>query len=218
MSTAPALRPQGRRLAIPTVALTFALLAGGADLSAQRSSGHAVVLGGEIHPGTSSVITRSGPSGAEIKVLARGLPASTQVQIMMGALRDGFEIVQTVATDTDGRINGRDTVSLTVPDWVKNDRAYLVMITDLQYNPLASADMFHPTAADGVVTRRGTIKVEDPRCPTLTAEGAEIYFLVGDLSLLKAGQEMVVKGKVTDDQRCGNTTTIEVTQAQPVPK
>ena len=217
MSTIPAPRTHGRRLAISTVALAAALLAGGADLSAQRTSGHAVVLGGEINPGTSSVLTRSGATGAEVKVLAQGLPANTNIQIMMGALRDGFEVVQTLSTDDQGHINGRDTVTFKVPDWVKNDRAYLVMISDLQYNPLAAADMFHPTAPDGALVRRGTIKIEDPSCPTLTAEGAEIYFLVGDISALTPGKEMVVKGRVSDTTRCGNTTTIEVTSAEPPP-
>ena len=218
MSTIPAPRAHARRLAISTVALAAALLAGGADLAAQRTSGHAVVLGGEINPGTSSVLTRSGATGAEVKVLAQGLPPNTAVQVMMGALRDGFEVVQTLSTDDQGHINGRDTATFKVPEWVKNDRPYLVMISDLQYNPLAAADMFHPTALDGSVVRRGTIKIEDPSCPTLIAtEGAEIYFLVGDTSVLMPGKEMVVKGRVSDTTRCGNTTTIEVTSAEPPP-
>jgi len=135
----------------------------------------------------------------------------------MGALRDGFEVVQTLSTDEGGRINGMDTVRVTVPDWVQTDRPYLIMITDPEYNPLASADMFHPTTPEGSVVRRGTIRFEDPACPTLTAAGEEIYFLVGDVAGLGAG-ERIVRGKLADSGRCGNVTTIEVAEVRLPPR
>jgi hypothetical protein len=218
MSTAPASRTRGRRLALPTMALTFALLGGALDLSAQHTSGHLVVLGGETNPGTVSVSPRHGVVGTELKLVPKGLPANATVQIMMGALRDGFEVVQTAPTDESGRIRGQDTVRIAVPEWVKNDRPYLVMITDPSYNPLAAADMFHPTSAEGTLTRRGTITYPDPSCPMLTAEGGEIYFLVGEPSLLPAGKDWVLKGWVAEPGRCGNVTTIHVTTAGPPPK
>ncbi|MSR35864.1 MAG: hypothetical protein EXR95_04345 [Gemmatimonadetes bacterium] len=218
MSTSPTARTRDRRLALPTLALTFALLGGALDLSAQHTSGHLVVLGGEATAGSVSVSPRHGVVGTELKLVPKGLPANAAVQIMMGALRDGFEVVQTASTDDGGRIRRQDTVRIVVPDWVKNDRPYLVMITDPSYNPLAAADMFHPTSADGMLQRRGTITYQDPTCPMLTAEGGEIYFLVGDPSLLPAGKDWILKGWVAQPGRCVNVTTIHVTNAGPPPE
>ena len=36
------------------------------------------------------------------------------------ALRAGFEIVTTQVTDPSGRINGQDSIQVTVPSWVSN--------------------------------------------------------------------------------------------------
>jgi hypothetical protein len=228
MNIEAAVRPKRRGLGITTFAMTFALLGGAAaGVSAQhtghytaapRTSGHLVVLGGETNPGSVSVMPRSGTVGTEIKLTPKGLPANAQIQIMMGALRDGFEVVQTATTDEGGRIRGQDTVRIEVPEWVKTDRPYLVMITDLSYNPLAAADMFHPTSAEGTLVRRGTVTYQDPSCPMLTSEGGEIYFLVGNTTGIIAGKDMVFRGKVVDDQRCGKTTTIEVRSATFPPK
>lgn len=229
MSTNAAARPRGRRLTISAAALACAVLAGGAvDLSAQSGhphddndqpvsghtgAGHRVVSGGVVYPGLATMIDRSGAAGALLRLHAQQLPPDRDVQVMVGALRDGFEVVQTLRTDSEGRIHGQDTVKVTVPEWVKNDRPYLVMITDLEYNPLAAADMFHPVAADGGLVRKGTIRREDPACPTLTGEGEELYFLVGDTGALVAGEETVVRGRLVEPGRCGNATTIEVATA-----
>ena len=232
MSTATA-RPRGQRLSIPTAFLACALLAGGAELSAQTrrahddsdaptgpatGAGHRVVSGGTMYPGLTTVITRSGPTGSQMTVHAQQLPANRDIQIMMGALRDGFEIVQTTRTDDMGRIQGQDSIRVTVPDWVRTDRPYLVMITDLQYHPLAAADMFHPTTPEGVITRMGVVKLEDPKCPVLVADGSdEWYVLVGNTARLIAGEKMAVRGKVVSTGPCGAMTTIEVAETRNPP-
>ena len=142
------------RLALPALALACAL-SGAAELSAQ---GHLVTLGGAINRGAMSVAPRAGAAGTIVRLVPQGLPPNTPVQIMMGALRSGFEVVQTISTDDAGKIGGRDTVYVTVPAWVQTDRAYLLMLTDTNYNPLAAADVFNPTKADGTLQRRGAVK------------------------------------------------------------
>ena len=232
MSTGTA-RPRGRRLSIPTALLACALLAGGAELSAQTGTaahrdsdppgpatgaGHRVVSGGTMYGGLTTVVTRSGPTGSVMTMYAQQLPPDRDVQIMMGALRDGFEIVRTARTDDMGRIQGQDSIRITVPDWVKFDRPYLVMITDLQYHPLAAADMFHPTTPEGVLSRIGVVKLEDPKCPVLVADGSdEWYVLVGNTARLIAGEKMAVRGKVVPAGQCGPMTTIEVQETRNPP-
>src|SRR5687767_11255876 len=234
MSIDPIARPIGRRLSIPKAFLACALLVGGAELSAQTGTaahrdtdrppgpstgaGHRVVSGGTLYSGLTTVITRSGPTGSVMTVHAQQLPPDRDIQIMMGALRDGFEIVQTTRTDDMGRVQGQDSIRITVPDWVRFDRPYLVMITDLQYHPLAAADMFHPTTPEGVLSRTGVVKLEDPKCPVLVADGSdEWYVLVGNTARLIAGEKMAVRGKVVPAGQCGQMTTIEVQETRNPP-
>lgn len=229
MSTNTA-RYRGRRLAISKGLLVCALLAGAAELSAQAGTpqqppgspvtgaGHRVVSGGTMYPGLITVINRFGPSGSTMRIAAQQLPGNRDVQIMMGALRDGFEIVRTARTDDNGRIGGQDTVSFKVPDWVRADRPYLIMITDLEYHPLAAADMFHVTTPEGLVSRRGVVKLENEGCPVLVADGSdEWYVLLGNTSRLIAGEEMAVKGMVVEPGECGPMTTIVVQETRNPP-
>jgi hypothetical protein len=230
MSTDSA-RSRGRRLSISHGLLVCALLAGAAELSAQAGhgatpqeptpitgAGHRVVSGGTMYPGMVTVVSRFGPVGSTMKVAAAQLPENRDVQIMMGALRDGFEIVRTARTDDSGRIGGQDTVTVTVPDWVRPDRAYLVMITDLDYHPLAAADMFHATTPEGLITRRGVVKLENPGCPVLVADGSdEWYVLLGNTQRLIAGEEMAVRGTVVPPGECGQMTTIVVQETRNPP-
>jgi hypothetical protein len=196
------------------IAGALALLVGGA--AALSAQGHLVRTGDDVLTGAATVSPRNGAPGTIIKVAPHGLPPNTLVQIMLGEL-DAWEVLQTLATDDRGRIAGLDTVSLTVPDWVKNDRAYLVMLTTPEYRPLVAADMFHPTDQNGNVRRKGTVKLDDPSCPMLTAELDEIYLLVGDTSALRGGERVVVEGPIVAPGRCGKVTTIDVRKSRAVP-
>jgi hypothetical protein len=190
------------------IAASAALLVGGVStLSAQ---GHLVKTGGLATAGVATVSPRSGAVGAVFKLATKGLPPNTQVQIMLGAIQTGFEVLETLQTDDQGRLQGQDSVNLKVPAWVQNDRAYLVMLTDVDYNPLAAADMFHPTDQNSVVKRKGLVSLEDPSCPMLTSEAGEIYFLVGDTNVLRANGPLLIEGPIVAHGRCGQTTTIQV--------
>ena len=200
-----------RGLAVSAFALGCAFAAGHSRLSAQ---GHLVSLGGEINHGALSVEPRFGTNGSTFKIAPHALPPNIDVQVMMGALHDGFEVVQVLHTDDRGRLAGQDTVEVKVPDWVRPDRPYLVMISDMQYNPLAQADMFHPTRPDGTVIRRGTVKIDPSGCRLLVAEGGDEYILTGDVSGLMPEKEMLVSGVVTQPGSCGTFTTISVQKSK----
>jgi hypothetical protein len=165
--------------------------------------------------GVATLGTYYGPAGTTVKIATKNLPRDMQSQISMGAMRDGFEVIKTGYTDMSGRFNGRDTVEVTIPDWVRNDRPYLVMVTDLQYNPFAPAEMVHPTDARGLIVRRGVIKQEaQGGCPTLTGEAGELYFLMGDLAGAHVGDRARVQGRPVQNSRCGTGTTIEVSSTR----
>lgn len=193
-------------------AALVALLAGGAgEARAQHpAAGHRVAIGGERLTGVTTVSPAKGPAGSVVTVRATALPPGTPVQVMIGALRSGFEVIAITVTDEEGNISIEDSLSLTVPDWVASDRSYLFIVTDRQYNPLAVADVFHVTDANGMVKRAGRIMHEPTDCPVLTNDAQELYFLTGSPGEVSPGEEVVVEGPIVDTEVCGKGTTIEV--------
>jgi hypothetical protein len=117
-------------------------------------------------------------------------------------------------TDDAGKIGGMDSLQVTVPDWVTQDRPYLVIVTDVNYNPLGSADMFHPTDATGMLARTGKVSLQSTSCPILTGEADEIYYLTGITSGLQMGDRIRVVGRPVESTACGKGTTIEVQKAE----
>ena len=180
-----------------------------------RSGGHSTVVGGHASTGVASAFPNNGRVGAVLKVSTRSLPAAQSAQISLGAMRDGFEVIKTGYVDSGGRFDGRDTVQVTIPDWVQNDRPYLLIVSDLAYVPFAPAEMVHPTDAQGMVRRKGMVRQEAMGgCLTLTGEAGELYYLSGATSALRAGREARLEGRVVQNGRCGTGTTIEVRSAR----
>jgi hypothetical protein len=191
-----------------------ALLGGG--LMAQ--GGHTVPVGGVSTTSSTSVNPRSAKPGEIVWVQTAYLPPATPIQFMVGALRDGFEVVVMKTTDGTGKIDGTDSLQVKVPDWVTWDKPYLMIVTDQQYNPLGSADMFHPTDAQGNILRTGTVQ-QDPMggCPFLKGAADEIYFLAGDVKALHLGERVRIVGHVLKDGPCGKGLTLELKRVDAVP-
>lgn len=212
----PAQHVRRRRLNRSALLLTPLALAviGAADASAQ---GHRVPVGNTEQPGTTTVTPGNAAVGEIVWIRTAYLPPATPVQFMLGALRDGFEIVVTRMTDDRGRIDGLDSLQVTVPEWVSTDRPYLLIVTDTDYNPLGAADMFHPTDANGVLQRVGQVTLAAQGCPVLTGEADEVYFLVGDTSGLANGDRVSIVGRAVDSSTCGAGTTIEIQKLEKKP-
>lgn len=195
--------------------LVLGVLASAQGASAQ--GGHRTMVGLMPTSGSTTLGTRSGPVGSKIWIRTASLPAGKEVQIMLGALRDGFEVVTTRMTDENGKFGGMDSLQVEVPSWVKQDRPYLMIVTDTDYNPLGSADMFHPTDQNGTLVRSGRVSLQATGCPVLTGDAEEIYYLAGVDSGLQAGDRIKVVGHPVDSSTCGKGTTIEVQKVERVP-
>jgi hypothetical protein len=191
-----------------------ALLAG--DLAAQ--GGHGVAVGGVSTSSSASVSPRSAKPGEIVWIQTAYLPPATPVQFMVGALRDGFEVVLTRVTDQGGKLNGADSLQFTMPSWLTWDRPYLMIVTDANYNPLGTADMFHATDSRGMLLRTGTVQ-QDPMggCPFLTGGSGEMYYLQGDTKPLQVGQRVRIVGRAIKDGSCGKGMTLELQRVDPVP-
>jgi hypothetical protein len=191
------------------------MLLGAQGLAAQ--GGHGVAVGGAPSTSTATVKPRSAAAGETVWIQATYLPPGTAVQFMMGALRDGFEVVSTQVTDDRGKLGGADSIAIKVPAWVTRDKPYLMIVTDAYYNPLGVADMFHPTDRNGVLVRTGKFVRETPACPSLIGESDEVYYLSGDTSSLQPGDRVRITGRALTTGPCGKGTTIAVQKLERVP-
>ena len=174
-----------------------------------------MVVGGTQASGVATALAKSGVVGSRIPVTTENLPATVSAQINFGALQDGFEVIETGWVDGSGRFDGRETLMVRIPSWARTDRPYLLIVSDLQYNALAPAEMVHPTDAQGRVQRRGTVKWNST-CPTLTGQADELYFLTGDVGGLASGEEVRVTGRLLHDTQCGPGTTLAVESVRAV--
>ena len=210
----PRRRTHGMRALIAPLAVA-ALAVGAQGLTAQ--GGHGVAVGGAPSTSAATVKPRSAAAGETVWIQTAYLPPGRAVQFMMGALRDGFEVLSTQMTDERGKVGGADSIAIKVPTWVTRDKPYLMIVTDEYYNPLGVADMFHPTDRNGVLVRTGKFLSEVPSCPSLTGDSDEIYYLTGDTSSLKPGDRVKITGRVLPAGPCGKGTTIAVQQIERIP-
>lgn len=211
MSTGTQARRRGGRTSILALGALAASALAVAPAAAQHPPGAAYdVLFGPTGPlGAPLTSPGFGPVGSLIALTPKDLPANKPVQLMIGAVRSGFEVVAETVTDSEGRIGGSETPSLEVPDWVETDRAYLVIVADRDYQPLDRADFFHPTAADGTLSRTGRIAGHGT-C-TLLVNDQRRYVLVGDTGGWTEGPaEVVVTGTAEPAGSCGDGIAIRV--------
>lgn len=82
----------------------------------------------QIHP-------VSGPAGSEVTLMATGFPANTAVEIGIGRWRSEYEVVQTTATDSQGRIE----VEVTIPAFAEVTEQWVVVVTTQSGTKLTEA-------------------------------------------------------------------------------
>jgi hypothetical protein len=156
-----------------------------------------------------------GPPGTAVTVRAEFLPAVTPVQISLGGIRAGFEVLYQVMTTKEGELS--EDVTLQVPIWAEPDRTYVFMVLDLYFAPLAVSNIFHVTAPDGTVIRKGPVTTEGQRCPAMRGETGELYTLSGDYGEVEPGDHVVVQGVLTETSVCGQGATLEVRRIERSP-
>ncbi len=148
----------------------------------------------------------SGGSGTEVTISAIHLPAITPVQIGIGAIGTGFEVLHQLMTNPEGEI----TYSVQVPRWVTRDRSHVFIVFDIYFRPLSMSGPFHVTDRNGLLTRTGRITRRDPVCTTLLADDGELYSLVGDLRDLTTDDEVTVEGGLAEGSQCPRGTAVGV--------
>jgi len=134
------------------------------------------------------------------------LPAITPVQIGIGAIGTGFEVLHQLMTSPEGEISH----TVQVPRWVTRDRSHVFIVFDIYFRPLSMSDPFHVTDRNGLLSRAGMISRRDPECTTLLGDDDQSYALLGDVRGLRAEDEVVVEGALSREAGCGEGTAIDV--------
>ncbi len=157
-----------------------------------------------------SMSPRSGPPGTVVTLRSTNMPAITPVRIGVGALRFGFEEVAQVMTSDRGVLS----ITVDVPEWAQRDLIHRFIVFDFYFNPIALSDIFHVTDADGMVLRRGQLTAEGVECPALRGDDGVLYTLTGSLAEFKAGDEVIVEGRIAETSMCMQGTTIQVVRIE----
>ncbi len=154
----------------------------------------------------STISPQSGARGTLVTVSAIHLPAITPVQIGIGAIGTGFEVLHQLMTSPEGAIT--DTVR--VPAWVTRDRSHVFIVFDIYFRPISMSGPFHVTDRNGLFSRAGRISRRDSVCTTLVAEDDQVYSLEGDLRGLQPDDEVIVEGALAETSGCDEGTAMDV--------
>ena len=202
--------PQGkRRRAIRAASVTAAMFMlgfGATQKSAAQERGHVSVSESSLDSVArriESMSPRSGPPGTVVTLRSTNMPVITPVRIGVGALRFGFEEVAQVMTSNRGVLS----LTVEVPEWAQRDLIHRFIVFDFYFHPIALSDIFHVTDADGMVVRRGQLTAEGVECPALRGDDGLLYTLTGDLADNKAGDEVIVEGRLAETSMCMQGTT-----------
>jgi len=153
-----------------------------------------------------TISPRSGSRGTDVTVSAIHLPAITPVQIGIGAIGTGFEVLEQLMTSPEGEI----THTVQVPQWVTMDRSHVFIVFDIYFRPLSMSDPFHVTDRNGLMSRSGRISRRDARCTTLLGDDDQLYALEGDVRGLRTDDEVVIEGALAAESGCDQGTAVDV--------
>ena len=168
----------GRRPVLAQIARETALVIVAAAITAHGLVGQErqpLVVADSVRLRTPPVISpRSGGPGTGVTVSAIHLPAITPVQIGVGAIGTGFEVLHQLMTSPEGEI----THTVEVPRWVTRDRSHVFIVFDIYFRPLSMSGPFHVTDRNGLFSRAGRITSRASGCTTLLGVDGEPYALV----------------------------------------
>ena len=190
----------------------FTLGFGATQKAAAQERGHVVSESSldSVARRIESMSPRSGPPGTVVTLRSTNMPAITPVRIGVGALRFGFEEVAQMMTSNRGVLS----TTVEVPEWAQRDLIHRFIVFDFYFNPIALSDIFHVTDADGMVVRRGRLTAEGVECPALRGDDGVLYTLAGDLADFKAGDEVMVEGRIAETSMCMQGTTIQMVRIE----
>ncbi len=153
----------------------------------------------------------AGPPGTEVQVEMGGLPPNTGVVIAFGGLRAGYQWVDEVASDEDGRLSEQ----VRVPDWADADETHYFFVKFPGQAPVATSPAFYLTGEDGRIRVRGEVTDEGREFPTLRGPDDELYCLGGEVAGFEPGNRVRIEGRLAESLDCPEGIPVEVDSHEP---
>ncbi|MSR35863.1 MAG: hypothetical protein EXR95_04340 [Gemmatimonadetes bacterium] len=146
-----------------------------------------------------TVTPRGAPVGGEVDVKVVGLPPMIGIQIGFGNMQQ-HQLLGRANSDGEGEA----TLKLKIPEFAEPHKVHFFFVTYSDVQPRGVSDGFQVTSPDGMTRVSGEITAEGTSCTALRTAGDQLYYLIGNLSAWKAGQRVVLNGRVADGAPCGD--------------
>ena len=206
--TAPRLgRRDSARSGAPLVGVLALLCVFAAESAAQHPE---AAIGTDSLRRIQSVEPLSGPPGTTVRIYSENLPLQARLIVGVGAVRAGFEEIGYARQQEFGEVSA--TVQL--PSSVTWERPVYFILFNGIFSPVGLSEPFHVTTPDGRVRRTGRIERVEGACATLRDEDDVVYGLAGSLGQVRVGEAVVVEGRYSEDDSCGQASTIEVVRVE----
>lgn len=180
-----------------------------AGMAAAQHPERNVVAPDSLRP-IQSVEPRTGPPGTRVQIYTQNMPLQAKIVVGVGAMRHGFEEVGDAAQQEFGEVSA----TVVIPQAVPFDRPVYLILFNGVFSPIGISAPFHVTNAEGLVRRTGRVASGDASCLTLRDQDDVLYGLSGAVGTLRPGEEVVVEGRYSESETCGQASTIEVVRLE----
>lgn len=158
-----------------------------------------------------SVVPMSGPPGTTVRIYSENLPLQARLIVGVGAMRAGFEEIGIARQQEFGEVSA----VVRLPQSVTWERPVYFILFNGIFSPVGLSAPWHATTEDGRVRRTGRVTQIEGSCAVLQDEDEVRYGLTGEVGALDTGQAVVVEGRFSERDSCGQRYTIEVMRVEP---
>jgi LysM repeat protein len=173
--------------------------------------GDVVLVPGDFVPVARERLTispRAGRPATEVELRGRGFRPFVRLRVLAG--RSPYDLRAIDRTRANRR--GRVVITETLPEWARPGRNVYFALQTLDGRSRAVSEPFRvigrPSAPDRV-TVSGRI-ARGVECPLLRADDGRTYSLTGDLAGYRAGDRVLVQGRLAEVSICMQGPAIEV--------
>ena len=158
---------------------------------------------------TISIDPASGPADSEITITGRGFEPGTRVRLLIGRRPDNLEVTERLRADARGRVSA----AIELPEWARPGREIYFALQARDGGERVVAEPFRVARRQDQPERlslTGTITNRGVECPVMRGDNGRTYSLTGNLQGYRAGDRVLVEGRVAEASICQQGTTIEI--------
>lgn len=150
-----------------------------------------------------------GPADSEVTITGRGFEPRSRVRLLVGRRPNNLEVSERLRADSRGRVSA----AVEVPEWARPGREIYFALQAREGGERVVAEPFRVTARPSQPERlsvTGTITTRGIECPVMRGDNGRTYSLTGNLQGYRAGDRVLVEGRVAEPSICQQGVTIEI--------